>query len=158
MTLISHAWIEDFGHFEKNSFTHLLTAAPCLPSPDLATLLPRFGHLCQTTFSSVFLTKLYNHISPDQFLSNLQEGPKIRDWFHCIHELVVEGGSAAKLCVAFYFCYLKAEVLMAVDASIWGSALFVKNPSAGKELIMIKLLCLALRNQKAITYRGKWCT
>ena len=34
---ISHVWIEDFGHFKKNSFTHLLTAAPCLPSPDLAT-------------------------------------------------------------------------------------------------------------------------
>ena len=44
---------------------------------------------------------------------------------------------------------------MAVDASIWGSALFVKNPSAGKELIMIKLLCLALRNQKAITYKAR---
>ena len=42
---------------------------------------------------------------------------------------------------------------MAVDASIWGSALFVKNPSAGNEITMIKVS--GLRNPKAITYRGK---
>ena len=33
---ISHAWIENFGHFEKNSFTHLVAAALCLPSTHLA--------------------------------------------------------------------------------------------------------------------------
>ena len=46
---------------------------------------------------------------------------------------------------------------MAVDVFIWGSALsaIVKNPSAGKEIIMIKLLCLTLRNQKAITYKAR---
>ena len=48
-----------FRPLRKNSFTHLVSAAPWLPSPRIATLLPQLGHVCQTTFSSLYPTRLF---------------------------------------------------------------------------------------------------
>ena len=65
--------LRNLATLKKKSFTHLVTAASCLPSAHLATLHRPFGHLCQAIFSSVFPTDLFNHISSARFLLNLHE-------------------------------------------------------------------------------------
>ena len=47
----------------KIFITHNCARASWPSSPDLATCIPRFGHVWETIFSSVFLTKLFYHIS-----------------------------------------------------------------------------------------------